>query len=608
MTQNLEKNEVKGPSWLAWQLGAAMLVLVSGSVGYTATSSILKLPEVSNCSKVYWPMASASTRLYCAELQANKKTGDDILEAISSVEVVPQSNPLRKEINRKVETWAEDILDIGEKQFQRGEIDGAIATARKIPPNVKAYNLVEDKIKHWQSIWSQAEKIYTEAENQLKASQWDRAFSSAVKLANVNNEYWSQTKYEETIARIKEAQEESGKLDTAYTRLKKGKLDDLLDAMERADKISSKSYAFKEAQTIIADAKIKVVKEIDRLVSNRDWQTLARVVNRIPASAGLKEEVKDWNNLASAGSSARLGSISSLESAIEAAKRIDKTRPLYYKAQKLIKRWTLEIQGVSHISKARNLARGGRVSDLSAAISEARLVSRYNPRYQEAQKEISSWSRTIQIIQDRPILNRAYGLARNGSVTSLQQAISQASLISPNRPLYREAQGQISKWRANIYRQQDQPIFNRANSLAGSGDLLGAIQTAQKIRPGRPLYSRAQGSIRNWKSQIKARQDLDRAYRMASSGSTSALVDAINVARQIPSSTRYKQESYRAINTWSARLLDIAKNRSRSSLTEAIGIASKIPPGSPAYNRARLQIEIWRKKLQTPSPSSPDEI
>ncbi|MGK7917742.1 MAG: chromosome segregation ATPase [Prochloraceae cyanobacterium] len=595
----IEKAFVRNKSWLAWQLGAAVLVLVSGSIGYTATSFLLKLPETTNCTQVYWPIASASTRLYCAQLKADQKTADGLLEAITLVEILPQDNPLRSEINRKVEQWASGILNLGEEQFQAGQIESAIATAKRIPNYVQAYGLVDQRIKRWQSIWSKAEKIHNETEQQLKDSQWDKAFRSAIKLTNINNRYWAKQKYEQTISNIRLAQQESGKLDLAHTKLNQGNLDDLLDAIQKADQITLNSYAYQEAQNIINDAKSKLLKEINRLINNNQWNTVVLVVNRLPASLNLQEKVRDWKDLAAAGSRANLGTVAGLEAAIDLAKRIERTRPLYYDAQQLIRRWKLEIQDVQHLSKARQLAAPGRISDLIAAIAEARLIPRFNPRYQEAQRRIKGWTSTIQTIEDRPILNRAYQLASRGTVFDLQQAISEASLIYSGRALYPEAQQQIKKWTNNIQRQQDQPTLNRAIALANKGDIVGAIETARRIRPGRALYAQAQAKIRVWQSTGQVRQNLKQAYRLASSGTADALSRAIKLARQVPASTSsLKRESYQAINLWSEQLLDVAKQASQSSLTEGIRIARMVPPGTSAYNPARLQIEIWKKKLQ----------
>jgi len=586
-------------TWLAWQIGAAALVTIFGSIGFTATSFLLKLPDAPECKRVYWPMASASLRLYCAETAAKEKTADGLLEAIAMVEDLPTKHPLRSEINRKVEIWAEEILDLAEAQFQSGSLDGAIAMARRTPQDVAAYNLVEERIASWQSIWSQAEKIDLEAREHLSTSHWYKAFSSARKLTNINNEYWSKTKYEEILSSIKTAQQESTKLDIAYTKLKSGELEDLILAIEKANRIDPNSYAHQEALELIAKAKNELIAGMNRSIARGNWQQVLQVANRVPPSADLQDYVTDWNYLATAGTSAQIGRVANIESAIATAQKIEQGSPLYRKAQQLIGSWQLEIKDVSTLAKARGTARSGSISDLRQAISIARSIYSYHPRYQEAQREIRGWISRIQIIEDRPILNSAYQIARDGSVSSLQRAIATANRISANRALYREAQGQIAKWRGTIETKVDNPILIEAESFARKGDFAAAIATAKKISPGRALYNRSQTRIRYWGIELAGKENFRQADRLASSRTPQNLIRAIDLASKIAPASSLKAESNRAINRWSEQLLNIARDTAQTSLTRAINIAGSIPPQTSAYPAARSQIQIWRARLNS---------
>ncbi len=108
-------------SQIPWQFWALVLIIVSGSVGFTATSMLLRLPKSPQCVRIFWPIASASKRIYCAQVEAEQETVDSFLKAIDLVEALPQDHPLRNEINRNVEDWALAILDIAEKEFQGGK-------------------------------------------------------------------------------------------------------------------------------------------------------------------------------------------------------------------------------------------------------------------------------------------------------------------------------------------------------------------------------------------------------------------------------------------------------------------------------------------------------
>ncbi|MEC4893259.1 MAG: chromosome segregation ATPase [Oscillatoria sp. PMC 1051.18] len=588
---------------------ATLAVLVTGSIGFTATTKLLHLPAVPNCPKIYWPMASASMRLYCAEIAASKLTTEDLLEAIDLVESLPSDHPLRPEINRKVEEWSLEILKIGEQQFQEGFLDEAIATARKIPRHVKAYGLIEDKIEKWNSIWDEAEAIDAEVENQLRQSNWNQAFRVGVKLTNIGNRYWATVRYEEMVTKIQIAKEESSKLDKAFALLRRGGVDNLLEAIAQAEDISKESYAYQEAQNLLKKAGEKLIAIARQAIDNNNWSLVTQVAGKIPASLDLEDEVQDMKDLAVAGSNASSGTITSLEVAIASAQKIASGRPLYNKAQKLIARWQLEIEDVAHLERARALAASGEIGDLTTAIAEAQLIPRFNPRYQEAQQEIGRWRSQVQVKQDRPILERATQLATYGGIASLQDAVDEASKINSGRPLYSEAQEKVNQWNSRIQREQDRPFLDQAVALANAGNLPAAIDAAEQIRQGRALYNEAQGKISEWRREIQARDDLQRAYQIAIAETPDALVRAINTARQVPSSTKVSRQSRDAVERWSNRLLSLAQQQAGYDVKEAIAIAELVPQGTNAYQSARALIDDWTKVFEPPPlPPIPPQV
>lgn len=593
-----EKTSVSSRILWGW---AVLFVLIFGSVGFGATTMLLKLPGLPNCPKIFWPLASGSMRMYCAEMQAEEKTVEGYLKAIALVEALPQDHPMRSQINENVESWAMAILDLGETQFHEGKLEDAIATARQIPPYVKAYNLVTDKINYWQKVWAEAEAAEKAIEKELKQSDWHQAFREAVKLAYIDNKYWSTTKYEAAVNKIQSAREESSKLDAAYAQLRRGGADNLLNAIAEAEKIPETSYAYQEAKTLISDAKNKLLKLIQNQIDQEQWQDLVALADRIPANLGLQEQVNDWRTLARAGVTAQNGTIPNLETAVIQLQDIDVNSPLYSKSQDLIITWQKEIEDLGHLEKGRQLAQMGSINDLTSAIAEVQLIPNYNPRYDEAQQEIKAWTKQIQILEDQPILNRANELASNNSIESMQEAISQARLIVPNRALYNEAQEQIRTWQISIEKQQDQPILDQAISLANAGDYSTAIETAQQIGEDRALYAETRSQIRSWQREIKANALFQEAQVLASNASTESLVKAINLVQQIPTKTDVRNRGMQAANNWSYQILAIAQNAANTSIPAAIEIAKLVPSGTTAYNSAIAQVEAWNRLLNPPS-------
>ncbi len=591
-----------------WQFWAAVAVFVSGGVGFTAMALLLKLPALPNCPTIFWPTASASMRLYCAQLAANKQTMPNLLEAIALVKDLPPDHPLRVEIDRNIEQWSADILDLAEQAFQAGKLDEAIASARKIPSHVTAAKLVEERVERWQSIWSKAEEIYQKSQADLKSLDWHKAFNKAVRLTSVGNKYWETTKYEELRHEIEMARQDIDNFNQAQELVKKDGVKNLLAAIKLVSEVGDQSYVYKEAQNLIATCGNQLLNIAKERLEKQDWQQVMEIANQLPSSLNLQAETEDLLELARAQARAEGGSVSSLEAAIAQTQRIEIGRPMYAQAQALITRWQREIEDVAHLERARNLAKSGNANDVTAAIAELQLIPNNNPRYQEAQKEKGRWNNQIETQEDRPYLDNAERVASLGDVTALQSAIAEASKISKGRALYQEAQSKIAQWNRKIQRTEDQPDLDRAESLANSGNLSEAITTAAKIPQGRALYDEAQAKIRGWRQEIQVGQRLKEAYQIASSGSPDAITSAIRTARELPGSVRGRSDVKEAINSWSYQLLTIAQGKAGVSITEAIAIAKNIPSGTAAYETAQNQIQSWQKAIAPPTPIAQPSI
>jgi soluble cytochrome b562 len=546
-------------------------------------------------------------RLYCAQLAANKQTAENLLEAIALVEDLPAEHPLRPTIDRSIEEWSLDILKIGEQKFQAGQMTEAIKIARRIPPDVSAAKLVEKQVDRWQTVWSKAQGLYKKAEQELRQSNWNQAFREAVKLTYVDNKYWATVKYEKLVDLIQLGREASAQLDKAYQLSKSGRVDDILAAIKQAEKISSESFAYKEARDLIAKCGKKLIELAEYRLDRRNWQGVLEIVNKLPASVKLEAEKSDLTDMANAISKAESGKIPDLEEAVALAQRLGSDRPLYAKAQQLVSRWQRETEDVVVLERARTFASSGLTADLRTAIAEAQKVPNANPRYGEARTEIARWTRQAETIEDRPYLDRAIQIASFGGIASLQEAVQEASRIAPGRALYREAQAKIGEWTNSIQRTEDQPYLDQALTLANGGDLPAAIAAAQQIQPRRALYSEAQRNIRNWQTEIQGQQRLQEAYQAANAGTAEAISSAIRLARQVPTASKSRGDARLAVNRWSYQLLSMAQDRSSYDLAEAIAIARMIPSGTEAFEAAQQQIQSWQRSLEPPpSPSYED--
>jgi len=591
-----------------WQFWAFLATVTAGGVGFTAVALLFKLPTLPNCPSMYWPTASASMRLYCAQLAAKKQTVKDLLEAIALVQSLPPDHPLREEVNNEIKEWSQNILDLAEASFDAGKLDEAIAMARKIPADVPAYSQVEKRIGSWKSLWSKAEGIYRDGEAELRKQNWSQAFREAVRLLYVGNTYWQTTKYEELNQLIVSSRDDGDTLSKAQNLARGRVIKNLLEAAKLAESINPKSYIYKDAQAVIVDIGLKMMDMAEAQLEDRNVDEAIDIARQIPGSANLQAQVQDFINLAQAQAVAQQGTASSLQEAIALVKKLTPDRPLYSKGQDLIIRWQRELEDIAHLEKARQLAQLGTASDLKSAIKEAQLIPATHPRAQEAKTEISRWTDGIQTMEDRPYLNRAEQIASLGDETSLQAAIDEANQIAAGRALYKESQDKVRQWTAQIQRIQDQPYLDRARQLAGAGNLVDAIATAAQIRPGRALSAEAQAAMVDWQAQIQAQQNLQEARRLGSQRTPDTLAMAIRLAKQVPNSSPLRAEAEDAINQWSYQMLSLAQDRATYDLAGAIAIAKTIPDRTSAYAEARAQIDVWQNILNPPDLPSPEPV
>jgi soluble cytochrome b562 len=595
----------KMPGWTKnWVLWSILVTLITGGVGFLSMSMLLKLPSAPNCPSIFWPLASASVRLHCAQLAASKQTVEDLLQAIALVKELPPDHPLRGRINTFLEQWSEDILNLADQSFQAGNLEEAIATARQIPPDLAVSQLVEARIAKWQATWDKAEKIYQEAEKELRQRHWQSAFMLTAKLLRVDNKYWSTTKYDQLNRIIVTAREDGDKLYKAESLADSGVAEKIVEAIKLAESIKPESYLYQKAQEFIPKFGRKMLDLAKARIKRKDADTALDIARQIPPIPQLQTEIEDFIVLAEAQRSAWVGTISGIEAAIAQAQQVDTSRANYEEAQKLIVRWQIEIEDVSRLERARTLASQGTVNDLNAAIYEVQLIPEDNPRASEARQEAQKWRFQVESIEDQPYLERAEQIALPEDINSLQAAITEASRVRIGRALYPQARRKIRQWTEKIQSIQDQPYLDQARSLADNGDLRAAINTAQPIaKSGRALAGEAQVAIDAWQDQINARDNWKRAREVASAGTPEALVEAIRIADQVSTRNVLRMDVNVAIDQWSQQILQIARTQSDSDLNSAIYTAGLVPRSSSIYRDAQEQIRTWQQFLNPPQPT-----
>jgi hypothetical protein len=558
-----------------WRAMVALSLAVTGSATALSLAFLFKLPAVPNCPSIFWPLASASLRLHCAQLAANKRTPNDLLEAIQLVKSLPPDHPLYDEAKRLIETWAQDILDLSEESFQAGKLDEAISTAKKVPKIGSAHTQVEQRIKRWQGIWASAESLYRRAEDALRKQNWRLAMTEAGRLLSIDNKFWQTTKYQELSGKITATREDITKIAKAKNLIASGGLQNFLEALKLVSSINDQSYVYQGAQGVIVDTGKKMLELADTALDRKDMTTVLDVIRQIPPTANLQKEVEDYEILASAMGRTSNGAPEDYDAAIAQAQKIGADRPTYSKAQQLIARWQTEKGDLAQLNRARELAQSTRPEDLQAAIDAASQVSSSNPKAKEARQLITQITSDIQNKEDRPLIEQADQIADRGDANSLQQAIDILSRISSQRSLGGEAADKRRQ-----YAQQLQAIRDRERAL-----------TEPSPTPTDPAVQQQIGDNNN------AALTLQKARAAANGGTVDSVSEGIRIADGVALNSPMRPEAQSLMNELSQQLLQTAMSQASADPASAIAIAQKIPLGTNAYDQAQTLIPLWQRSL-----------
>lgn len=585
--------------WIgSWQfLLLTTLAVITGTLAFAVTS-LFRMPNLPNCRAIFWPTASAAMRLQCAESYATQGGVDFLLEAIGLVEKLPEDHPLRAEIDAKVETWSGQILELADDQFHQGELEDAIATAKKIPSHTAAADKVEGSIRRWQGIWEEGADIFDRAKKSLIDGNFKDAFGLSVRLLDISNDHWSKTKYTELTKLIAMAREDSRKLGKVERLASNGTVSSFKEALKLLNSIKPESVLHGEAKTMKKTIAKDMLEVAENFLARKQLSQADEILAAIPKNEGLDREIADFQVFTEAYRQAWSGDALGLDSAVTRLQSMGKDRPLYGRAQTLIRQWRAEIKALAQLDVARQIAAPGNVNDLRSAIVQARQVGRDNPRWQEVSKQITQWENRVQTTEDQPILNKADQLAEIGTPQSLRLAIQEARRISSGRALTDDAQKRIARWQERIEAIEDRPLVDEARRLATAGDLSGAIAAASRISPERSLYGEIQNDLASWRDQQQNQTRLQEANNIARSGTANDLARAIVTANQIPANSGQYGNALQQINRWSSDLLNMAESESYSSLDRAISLAKQIPSQANAYTNAQSRIQAWQVEQQ----------
>ncbi len=550
-----------------WPIWGMVAITLAGGVSFGSYRLLLHQPAKPNCAQVFWPFASGSLRIYCAQEKASQQTLEDLFAAIALVDALDANHPLRPAINPLIEQWSTQALDLAEKAFHAGKLDRAIEYAKRIPAQTTAYKVVKERVEEWQQIWAEGEDIYNRAEAALNNEEWRRAYGIMIKLVQVDNRYWSGTQFDAMTEKIIVAQKDERKLVKAKRLMRRGGLENLSESLGLVQELIADSVYHRSARKTQNTIARKLMTIAEYALERRNYHASMDALQLIPQDTPMWSQAQDFMKIAQASASAWNGTIVNLEEAITQANKLDINSPLYGKAQTLIAHWQQEITNIQLLQNAQLQAQTGDINDLATAVTQAQQISSGSDRWQEAQQDIDQWQYQIQLREDQPILDRADQLALQGGSTALQSAIQEAQKIQPGRALYDEAQLRISDWQYQL-----QPPESESFDSTPLDQPLQTVPT------------------------LGSEQLLQSAEAIASKGTPKALAAAIAQANQISPESPSRFQAKLSIDNWSEQLLDMARGQALADPVAAIAIAQQIPRGSRMYESAQRQIQAWQQQ------------
>ncbi len=89
---------------------------------------------------------------------------------------------------------------------------------------------------------------------------------------------------------------------------------------------------------------------------------------------------------------------------------------------------------------------------------------------------------------------------------------------------------------------------------------------------------------------------MQQAYNVATAGTPDMLINAIQLANEVPEDNPARVEANQMMHRWSWQVLQIAEAQATYNPQGAIAIARSIPTYTEAYNTAQQEIQTWQQQ------------
>ncbi len=532
---------VPGGGGQSWRLLLISLLscVAAGGAAVGAFLWLVNLPPTANCEHAA-TVTTDRAQLFCAQTAAESGELPDVLAALDLAGRWTQGHPLYYEVQPLVEQWSWVVLQAADQELRgNGSMAQAQALVGRIPANSSVFTPAQEKIATWQTEWDQGEAIMATAQAALKQKNWPAAASQVQALAELNNSHWRVSQVQALTRQIRQERQAQELLDRAVATAAQGGSDRLAAALGTASQIDEGTYARQQAQPYLNRwSDLLLTLGLDKWYASdlNGAIALGRSAALNPDRAQAAQELI-W--LSQSRQTAQQSLITwrtspdqvvQLYQAMLTANRVPQGSPYYPQAQSSVATWR---QHLGNLAKFQTAQAVGQVRDrdaLSAAIAQAAEVPVGHPLRVQAQTMVAHWRQEIERLEDRPYLVKAHELASTKTSEGLQTAIATAQAIALPRALRSAAQGWVYVWTSELQVMEDQPLLNRARSLAAAGKLSQAIAEATGIGPGRALYDEARGAIAGWQGQIAAAERARQAALQRAAAARQAAIAAEETA------------------------------------------------------------------------------
>lgn len=472
---------------------------ISGATLMAASTWLLLLPPLPDCRHPFLTMRDGD-RLYCADQAALHGNLPSLAQAIETVSQWPEDHPLFPQAKRRLDEWSAALLVIARQQLSQGNIKLATLLLKKIPTTAASYSQAQELLTATNG--GEGGNLLATAEAALRQQDWGLALLQVKLMNQLGTDYWREQAQKLSV-RISQEQDAWVQLVQARDLAAWLTANELAAAVMLALKIPPEAVVYSQAQADIRRWIPEVFAYAEERLAAGDREGALALIEKIAPALDVSYHDRPIVILGQAKALAAKGTVLGYWEAIARVQQIPITDPFYESAQAYLNRWQQQLRNQQHLQWATWLANTRLRWGYALAIAQARQVPLGQPERGQAQGLIALWQRDLGTIDERPLLHAAIALAKQkqyqaalGVLRSFPRDAVLAAVIANYR----------DQWQAKLEEIQDRPILDRAIRLAREGKLAEAIQTAEQIGRDRALYREALNRIWQWDYELSVRQ------------------------------------------------------------------------------------------------------